>query len=128
MRIGEVAKCAGCSSDTIRYYEKQGLLKASVSRLDNGYRDYSEEVLERLAFIDRAKGLGFTLREIKWVLEVWEGTLLSREEKAEAIRDKLTSLEAQLVKLQDLKHYLLDKLMRVESGEFDPPGENSWRP
>jgi MerR family copper efflux transcriptional regulator len=65
--IGAVAKRADVGIDTIRYYERQGLLPAPQRRL-SGYRDYAPDVVERLRFIRRAKDLGFTLADIQELL------------------------------------------------------------
>jgi MerR family copper efflux transcriptional regulator len=65
--IGAVARRAGVGIDTIRYYEREGLLPKPRRRA-SGYRDYGSEVVERLRFIRRAKDLGFTLEEIRELL------------------------------------------------------------
>jgi len=69
MTIGRAANAAGVSIDTIRFYERQGLL-AIPQRSFSGYRNYSEDALDRLRFIGDAKRLGFTLREIKELLSL----------------------------------------------------------
>jgi MerR family copper efflux transcriptional regulator len=63
MTIGRLAKQAGVNIDTIRYYERNGLIPAA-SRRASGYREYRESDVQRLRFILRAKDLGFTLAEI----------------------------------------------------------------
>jgi DNA-binding transcriptional MerR regulator len=65
--IGQLAKRGGVGIDTVRYYERNGLL-APRMRLASGYRRYSELELARLRFIRRAQALGFTLKEIKELL------------------------------------------------------------
>jgi MerR family copper efflux transcriptional regulator len=65
--IGALARQAGVAVDTIRFYEKQGLL-SSPSRTASGYRQYDGKALEQVRFIRRAKDLGFTLGEIKELL------------------------------------------------------------
>jgi len=67
MQIGELAKQAGVKVETLRFYERQGLLP-SPARTESGYRQYSADDLRRLRFIQQAKSLGFSLREIKDVL------------------------------------------------------------
>ena len=64
VKIGEIAKRLGVSTDTLRYYEKQGILTSS-SRSVSGYRLYTEQDIAQLAFVIRAKDVGFTLNEIK---------------------------------------------------------------
>lgn len=63
MRIGELARRTGLSTSRIRFYEARGLLPPAA-RTANGYRDYSEQAIDVVTFIDRAQGLGFTLREV----------------------------------------------------------------
>jgi MerR family transcriptional regulator, copper efflux regulator len=65
--IGQLAKRGGVGIDTVRYYERNGLLTPHA-RLASGYRRYSELELARLRFIRRAQALGFTLKEIKELL------------------------------------------------------------
>jgi len=65
--IGQLAKRGGVGIDTVRYYERNGLLSPRT-RLASGYRRYSELELARLRFIRRAQALGFTLKEIKELL------------------------------------------------------------
>lgn len=67
LTIGEVARQAGVGVETVRFYERQGLLEEPERRA-SGYRQYDEEAVAILRFIRRAKELGFTLREIKALL------------------------------------------------------------
>lgn len=69
MKIGEVARRSGIGIETIRYYEREGLLQ-EPKRRPSGYRQYDESTLERLAYISGAKALGFTLAEIRELLEL----------------------------------------------------------
>lgn len=68
MQIGQLAQAAGVAVDTVRYYEKQGLLPAPPRR--GAYRAYAREDVQRLRFIRRAKALGFTLEEIAGLLQL----------------------------------------------------------
>ena len=69
MRIGELAERAGVNIQTLRFYEREKLLRAPV-RTASGYRSYEERDLERVRFIRLCQGLGFTLREIHQLLEL----------------------------------------------------------
>ena len=69
LTIGWAAREAGIGVETVRFYERQGLL-AEPPRTESGYRDYSPDVVNRLLFIRRAKELGFTLNEIKELLSL----------------------------------------------------------
>ena len=69
MTIGKVAKQAGVGVETIRFYEREGLVD-EPRRRESGYRQYDPEVVRRIRFIRHAKELGFTLREIKELLDL----------------------------------------------------------
>ena len=71
MTIGALSKNSGVPTDTIRYYEKFGVL-GEPARAENGYRMYNKEVLDILHFIRRAKAMAFTLEEIKELLTMGE--------------------------------------------------------
>ncbi|MBF2056595.1 MAG: heavy metal-responsive transcriptional regulator [Cyanobacterium sp. T60_A2020_053] len=84
--IGEVEKLSGISIRTIRYYESVNLIK-SIKRTNGGFRQFSYQVLTRLAFIKRVKNLGLTLEEIKDILAIYDQGLPPCAE----IRQKLTA-------------------------------------
>ena len=67
LQIGQISKKSGMSIDTIRYYEKQGLLK-KPSRSVGGFRTYSQEAVDQLVFIRKAQDLGLTLKEIEKIM------------------------------------------------------------
>lgn len=71
MKIGEIARRAGCPIETVRYYERQGLLPAPT-RTDGNYRVYAEADVERLAFIRHCRALDMTLAEIAALLTFWD--------------------------------------------------------
>jgi DNA-binding transcriptional MerR regulator len=102
MKIGELAQRVGVGIDTVRYYERQGLLPAP-DRLASGYRRYDEVDIARLRFVRRAKALGFTLVEIRELL-----ALSGRREddmgslKAAAI-EKLSDVEVKLAELTRIR-------------------------
>jgi len=105
MRIGAVAHAAKVSADTLRYYEREGLL-ASPRRRVSGYREYTDDVLARLEFIRDAKDLGFSLREIKELLSA--GVKSTREcgpvtRKAEA---KLAAMSLEIARLSRMRKML----------------------
>ena len=69
MTIGQVAKLAGVGIETIRFYEREGILKEPPRR-ESGYRIYDSEIIGRLRFIKRAQELGFSLKEISEMLAI----------------------------------------------------------
>jgi Cu(I)-responsive transcriptional regulator len=102
MGIGAIARRAGVSIDTIRYYERNGLL-APAARLTSGYRRYDELQLARLRFIRRAQELGFSLKDVRELLG------LSRQ------RDVARVKRAAEAKLADVKKRIA-ALERVSDG------------
>ncbi|MGH8183873.1 MAG: heavy metal-responsive transcriptional regulator [Rhodanobacteraceae bacterium] len=103
--IGAVARQAGVGIDTVRYYEREGLLPEPVRRA-SGYRDYGAGVIERLRFIRRAKELGFTLHEIRELLVLStdrERGVKSVKQRAEV---RLVGVEQRIRELQRVKRGL----------------------
>jgi len=99
MLIGEIACAAGVSRDTIRYYEKVGLV-VSVGRRDNGYRVYREGDVTRLQMIRRMKDLGFTLGEIRAFIEDGPVESATCVDVGPRVRGKLDEIDR---KISDLK-------------------------
>ena len=102
MKIGELARAAGVPIDTVRYYERQGLLPLPA-RTASGYRQYGHDDAARLRFVRRAKALGFTLEEIRELL----GLSARREAdiagmKAAAMQ-KLADIDDKLAELQRMR-------------------------
>jgi MerR family copper efflux transcriptional regulator len=106
--IGQLAKRGGVGIDTVRYYERNGLL-APRDRLSSGYRRYGELEVARLRFIRRAQALGFTLKEIKDLLALSAQRDVGRVKRsAQAkLRDVETRI-ADLVRVRDGLATLID--------------------
>jgi MerR family copper efflux transcriptional regulator len=104
MTVGQAARQAGVGIETIRFYEKNGLLEAPARRA-SGYREYDEETVNRLRFIKRAKELGFTLGEIKELLSLrcCEQPCNDVRQRAEA---KVAEIEAKVAMLLRMKEVL----------------------
>ena len=98
--IGALAKRAGVSIDTVRYYEKTGLL-APQARRPSGYRRYSDLQLSRLRFIRRAQNLGFTLKDIRELLGLSSQRDVARVKRA--AEKKLTEVEEKILALQRVR-------------------------
>lgn len=100
MRIAELEQRTGVSRHTLRYYEKEGLL-LEVGRRGNNYRNYSEKAVQRVGMVRQLKALGFSLKEIREVLDALrsdsidcdQGAALMAEKKA-AVDRKITELKA----------------------------------
>lgn len=105
LSIGKLAKSAKVAIDTIRYYEKSGLLP-KAPRLASGYRQYGPGDLRRLAFIRRAKELGFSLEEIATLLDLRTAPGAAMEEVREVARGKLAVVEGKLAELERMREVL----------------------
>ncbi|MDC0935673.1 heavy metal-responsive transcriptional regulator [Pirellulales bacterium] len=105
MKIGEVAKQSEVGVETIRYYEREGLL-AKPERKPSGYRQYDESVVARLRFIRRTKELGFTLAEIKEFLGLWFDANTRCEHVRHRAELKITDIEEKIRSLQKMKRSL----------------------
>ncbi|MYM92922.1 MerR family transcriptional regulator [Duganella vulcania] len=120
MRIGEIASRAGVSRDTVRFYERMGLLnEAAQPHLSNNYKEYSPLALRRIELITHAKALGFTLKEIADVIGAWERQALAPSEKRLLIREKIREVENKAHSLAVLRVALSEALDKVESGCSD---------
>ncbi|MHA3050971.1 MerR family transcriptional regulator [Acinetobacter sp. ANC 4640] len=105
MLIHELVKQTGLTRDTLRFYEKIGLIKAQ--RAENGYRHYSGQIVLRLELIKLAKSLGFQLSEIAELVQLLdEQQQLSAEHLQGCLEGKLVEIEEKLQQLQALKGLL----------------------
>ncbi len=104
-RISEVSEELGLSADTLRYYEKIGLLP-QVARTASGIRRYSEKDLSRLRFIQRAQKMNFSLAEIGQLLEMREDPRHVRDEVRQLTARKLADIQSHLEELGRLRDEL----------------------
>lgn len=110
MKIGEVARRVGIPVDTVRYYERNGLLPPPARRA-SGYRDYHDSDIARLNFVLRAKALGFTLIEVRELLELSNATDGDMANIRGLAVSKLEDIEervGQLVRIRDALRGLVD--------------------
>ena len=111
MRIGDLAVRSGLSIDTIRFYEKRGLLGAQqVGRSPNGYRSYNDEAAERLEFVKQAQGAGFSLSEIVELFGLWDKAQLDSEQIVGFLRAKRNQIAHRIAELEQMQRYLDEKL------------------
>lgn len=108
MRIGDIAQATGISRDTLRFYEKRGLLQAR--RRSNGYRDYPPEAVQWLTYIRTAQSLGFTLAEIEADLPLLADPQGSADMLRSALRAKLTEIDRRIAGLAGLREDLAARL------------------
>lgn len=114
MLISALAKASGFSKDTIRYYEKIGLIELPKhARRDNNYKDYPEETLGILKSISNLKGLGFTLEEIREIIVRLQIDALDKGTTFRIIEQKIIHLDIQIDKLLLYKHRLQQARMQM---------------
>jgi DNA-binding transcriptional MerR regulator len=108
LTIGALSRQAGVSVQTIRYYEREGLMEAP-DRNVSGYRSYEDRAVERLQFIHRAQALGFTLRQIRELIALQHDreadcgvVRATASEKLRAIEDKIASLTRMKIELDHI--------------------------
>ncbi len=123
MRIGEIAKSAGVTPDTIRYYEREGLLPLA-DRTPSGYRDYGPEVVDDLRFIKKAQALGLKLGDVREVLEISAGGKPPCEHVRATVSARLTEVEHRLKELRALRSTLRETLERLDRA---PPQKTGCR-
>ena len=116
MTIGRLARAAGVNIETIRYYQRRGLL-ATPRKPVSGVRRYSSDILARLRFIKRAQELGFTLREIADLLKLGDGSCKEARTLAER---RLGDIVARIRDLQSMRQ-TLDKLIQACRAGNQPP-------
>lgn len=104
LTIGQVAQKAGTGIETIRFYERKGLIEEPARR-SNGYRQYTDEHIAQLRFIQQAKELGFSLKEIGELLSIKAGTKTVADVKQLA-REKLDDINAKIRLLQRMRKSL----------------------
>src|SRR5262245_32291763 len=105
LRAGELAQLAEVSTDTLRHYERKGLL-AAPRRSVNGYREYPKSALGRVRLVRRALEIGFTLDELYRVLSVRDRGGAPCRQVRELAGDKLRVVEARLAELVELRNEL----------------------
>lgn len=106
LTIGRVAGEAGVGVETIRFYERQGLLEEPPRRR-SGYREYGEDAVVHLRFIRRAKQLGFTLKEIKELLALRRDPSTRSADVRRCAEAKLADIEAKIQALRKMKKALV---------------------
>jgi MerR family copper efflux transcriptional regulator len=102
LSIGAVAKRAGVAIDTIRYYEREGLLPEPARR-PSGYRSYGEGTVAQLRFIRRAKTLGFTLEEIRELLALSADRQRGVKAVKQRAQRRLAEIEARIAELERVR-------------------------
>ena len=108
LTIGRLAKAAGVGVETVRYYQSRGLLR--VPAANGGFRVYPAAAIDRIAFIKRAQALGFSLDEVRSLLDLEDGR--NRRAVQSVTQARLDQIEGKLADLQRMREVLSDLLHR----------------
>ncbi len=108
LTIGRLAKAAGVGVETVRYYQSRGLLR--VPAANDGFRVYPATAIDRIAFIKRAQALGFSLDEVRSLLDLEDGR--NRRAVQSVAQARLGQIEERLADLQRMREVLSDLLHR----------------
>jgi MerR family transcriptional regulator, mercuric resistance operon regulatory protein len=115
--IGQAARAAGVSIETIRYYERLGLISKPARPPQGGYRHYPAEALARLRFIRRAQDLGFTLKEIRNLLQLGDRRCSDTRTLA---AEKLATIEQRMLQLGAMQRALQALITGCDQGACRP--------
>lgn len=106
MNVRDAAARSGLPSKTIRYYDDIGLVVAD--RQNNGYRDYDDRAVQKLAFLKRARQLGFSLDDCRQLLSLYEDTDRESADVKALAETRLSEVDARLLELNHLRDTLAD--------------------
>ena len=112
--IGQLAKKAHVNVQTIRFYERRGILKP-IRREDSGYRKYDDDSLKRLHFIRQAKELGFSLKEIHELLSLRVRSVQTCDWVRAKASEKLEEIRKKIIQLRDLEKTMKELILDCEN-------------
>ncbi|KFI24436.1 MerR family transcriptional regulator [Haematobacter missouriensis] len=126
MKIGEIARAASVTTSRIRFYERRGIIAPAI-RGENGYRDYPEELVAILRFIEQAQSLGFSLKEIAGVEITGGEHLIPCDEAIHLLSKKLSAVDAVIAEAKQRKsriEVLIRELQQrsAQEGPSEPEG------
>ena len=106
MNIGSVAEQSGVPAKTIRYYEEIGLIPKAL-RAENGYRNYSDSDVETLRFVQRARKLGFSVKDVGNLLTLWRDKNRASADVKKFALDHIRDIESRIEELDSIRQTLL---------------------
>ena len=116
MNIGTVADASGVPAKTIRYYESVGLIPPA-RRAENGYRRYGDTDVQTLMFIQRARGLGFSVEGVASLLELWRDKRRASSKVKELAARHVVRIEEKVRELESIRHVLQDLMERCHGDD-----------
>jgi DNA-binding transcriptional MerR regulator len=127
LRVAELADAVGLSSDTIRYYERAGLLPPPA-RTASGYRAYTDDAIDRLRFIQGARRLGLRLKDIADLLAIRDTGQCPCEPAEQVLRRRLDELDQEMARLAALREQMVAMVDALPSADCPPPQPGTWCP
>jgi DNA-binding transcriptional MerR regulator len=127
LRVGELAEAVGASGDTIRYYERAGLLPAP-ERTTTGYRAYDQSAVDRLRFIQGAQRLGLRLADIRDLLAVRDNGSCACGPAEDLLARRLAEVDAQIAALTALRREMTAMLEGLSRDDCPAPVPGTWCP
>jgi DNA-binding transcriptional MerR regulator len=127
LRIGELAAEVGIAPDTVRYYERTGLLPAP-ERTSSGYRSYDANAVDRLRFIQGAQRLGLRLADIADLLSVRDTGICPCEPAEQLLQRRLGEVDAEIARLVQLREQMTVMLTALPAKDCPPPVPGTWCP
>ena len=106
MNIGQASELSGIPSKTIRYYESIGLIPAPA-RTDSGYRDYSQPEIETMRFIQRARHLGFKIKDVCELVDLWQDQHRASAQVKSLTQRHISDIENKIMELESMRHTLV---------------------
>jgi DNA-binding transcriptional MerR regulator len=127
MTVKALARVAGCTPDTVRYYDKVGLLPPP-RRSTAGYRLYTAESVDRLRFIQGAQCLGLQLSEIAELLSVRDNGICPCGDAAVLLSQRMAEIDEEISRLSELRGTLARMVSRIPSPDCPDPVPGVWKP
>jgi DNA-binding transcriptional MerR regulator len=124
LTVSKLAARVGLTADTIRYYERAGLLPPP-DRTESGYRAYEDDAVARLRFIKGAQRIGLRLQEIKELLDISDRGLCPCGHTEDLLRRRVSEIDAEITGLQETKADLIAFTTRITAIEC-PEGMEPW--
>jgi len=127
LRVAELADAVGVAPDTIRYYERAGLLPPPA-RTSAGYRAYDRGAVDRLRFIQGSQRLGLRLRDIRDLLAIRDTGVCPCEPAEQLLRRRLAELDTEMARLTALRAQMVAMVEALPSADCPPPSPGTWCP
>jgi DNA-binding transcriptional MerR regulator len=122
LRVSDLARRVGLTPATVRYYERLGLLP-QPQRTPSGYRQYDENLADRLRFVKGAQRFGLRLEEIKDLLDIQDRGMCPCGHTQDLLRSRVTEIDEDMRRLKRLH---ADLLTMIERADCDAPSSMSW--